>query len=115
MQQVKKLMEGIHKWNAIFLLPAGIFFDDSMQMRFGLATECILLRGFWIFDAATVATSGQDLKNGRQVEQSVQAIGGVAIVMEQPTGSRALENIVRNLGGDLPLAFTDNWNDDRMP
>jgi hypothetical protein len=115
MQHVKKWMEGIHRWNVIFLLSAGIFFDDSMWTRFGLAAECTLLRGVWIFEAATVVGSGQDLRTGGQVEQSVQAIGGVAIVMEHPTGSRAVENIVRTLGGQLPLAFTDTWNEDRMP
>jgi hypothetical protein len=62
-----------------------------------------------------VAASGQDLKNNKQVEQSMQAIGGVAIVMEHPTGSRAVENIVRIPGGQLPLTFTDSWNEDRMP
>ena len=45
----------------------------------------------------------------------MQAIGGVVIVMEHPTGSRKVENILRNPRGDLPLAFTDNWNKDRMP
>jgi hypothetical protein len=44
----------------------------------------------------------------------VQAIGGVAIVMEHPNGSRAVENIVRTPGGQLPLAFTDSWNEDKM-
>jgi hypothetical protein len=112
---VKKWMEGIHRWNAVFLLPVGIFFDDSMRTRFGLAAECTLLRGVWIFEAATVAGFRQDLRNGGQVEQSVQAIGGVAIVMEHPIGSRAVENIVRTQGGQLPLAFTDSWNEDRMP
>ena len=115
MQLVKKWMAGIHRWNAIFLLPAGVFFDDSMRTRFGLAAECTLLCGFWIFDVATVATSGQELKNGGQVEQFVQAIGGVAIVMEYPTGSRAIENIVRIPQGELRVAFTDSWNEDRMP
>jgi hypothetical protein len=62
-----------------------------------------------------VAASGQDLRNGEQVEQSVQAIGGMVIVMEHPTGSRAVENIVRTPGGQLPLAFIDSWNEDRMP
>jgi hypothetical protein len=108
-------MEGIHRWNAVFLLPTRIFFDESMRTRFGLAAECTLLRGIWIFKATTVATSGQDLRNGGQVEQSVQAIGGVAIVMEHPTGFRAVENIVRIPRGQLPLAFTDSWNEDRMP
>jgi hypothetical protein len=115
MQHVKKWMEGIHKQNAVFLLPARIFFDESMRTRFGLAAECTLLRGVWIFEATTVAASRQDLKNGGQVEQSMQAIGGVVIVMEHPTGSRAVENIVRTPGGQLPLAFTDSWNEDRMP
>jgi hypothetical protein len=115
MQHVKKWMEGIHRWNAIFLLSVGIFFDESMRMRFGLAAECTLLRGVWIFEATMVAASGQDLRNGGQVEQSVQAIGGMAIVMEHPTGSRTVENIVRTPGGQLPLAFTDSWNEDRMP
>ena len=108
MQQVKKWMAGIQRWNAIFLLLAGVFFDDSMRTRFGLAAECTLLHGFWIFDAAMVTMFGQDLKNGGQVEQSVQGIGGVAIVMEHPTGSRAVENIVRIPRGELPVAFTDS-------
>jgi hypothetical protein len=86
-----------------------------MRTRFGLATECTLLRGVWIFEAATVAGSGQDLRTSGQVEQSVQAIGGVTIVMEHPTGSRAVKNIVRTPGGQLPVAFTDTWNEDRMP
>jgi hypothetical protein len=115
MQHVKKWMERIHRWNSVFLLPAGIFFDENMRTRFGLATECTLLRGVWIFEAATVAASRQDLRNSEQVEQSVQAIGGVAIVMEHPTGSRAVENIERTLGGQLPLAFIDSWNEDRVP
>jgi hypothetical protein len=68
MQHVKKWIEGIHRWNAIFLLPAGILFDESMRTRFGLAVECTLLRGIWIFEAATVVASGQDLTNGGQVE-----------------------------------------------
>jgi hypothetical protein len=92
-------MEGINKWNAEFLLHIGIFFDESMRTRFGLAAECTLLRGVWIFEAATVAASGQDLRKGGHVEQSVQAIGGVAIVIEHPTRSRAVENIVRTPGG----------------
>jgi hypothetical protein len=115
MQHMKKWMEGIHRWNAVVLLPVGIFFDESMRTRFGLATHCTLLRGVWIFEAAMVAASGQDLRNNGHVEQSVQAIGGVAIVMEHPTGSRAVENIVRTLGGQLPLAFIDSWIEDRMP
>jgi hypothetical protein len=115
MQYVKKWMEGIHRWNVVFLLLAGIFFDDSMRTRFGLAAECTLLRGVQIFKAATVAASGQDLRNGGYLEQSVQAIGSVAIVMEHPIGSRAVENIVCTPGGQLPLAFTDSWNEDRMP
>ena len=45
----------------------------------------------------------------------MQAIGGVEIVMEHPTRSRAVENIVRNLGGDLSLACTNSWNKDKMP
>jgi hypothetical protein len=115
MQHLKKWMEGIHRWNAVFLLPIGIFFDESMWTRFGLAAECTLLRGVWIFEAATVAASRQDLRNGGQVEQSVQANGSMAIVMEHSTEFRAVENIVRTPRGQLPLAFTDSWNEDRMP
>jgi hypothetical protein len=115
MQYVKKWMEGIHRWNAVFLLPTGIFFNESMRTRFRLAAECTLLQGVWIFEAATVAASRQDLRNGGHVEQSEQAIGGGAIVIEHPTGSRVVENIVCTGGGQLPLAFTDSWNEDRMP
>ena len=49
------------------------------------------------------------------MEQSLQAICSVAIVMEHLTRSRAVENIVRTLGGQLPLAFMNSWNEDRMP
>jgi hypothetical protein len=62
-----------------------------------------------------VVASGQDLGNDGQVEHSVQPIGGVAIVIEHPIGSRAVENIVRTPEGQLPLAFTNSWNEDRMP
>jgi hypothetical protein len=62
-----------------------------------------------------VVAFGQDLGNGGQVEQSVLSIGGVAIVMEHPTRSRAIENIVHTPGGQLPLAFTDSWDEDKMP
>ena len=55
-----------------------------------------------------MVASKQDLRNGRQVEQSMQAIGGVAIVMEHPTKSKVVENIVRTPGSQLPLAFTDS-------
>jgi hypothetical protein len=45
MKQVKRWMEGIHRWNAIFLLPAGLFFEESMRTSFGIRAECTLLRG----------------------------------------------------------------------
>ena len=86
-----------------------------MRTRFGLAAECTLLRGVWVFEATTVPTSRHDLRNGGLVEQSIQAIGDVAIIMEHPTGSRAVENIVRIPGGHSPLVFMDSWNEDRMP
>jgi hypothetical protein len=48
------------------------------------------------------------------VERAVQAIGGVEIVMEHPAGSRIAHNLC-NRREKLPLAFTDMWNEDRMP
>ena len=71
MQHMKKWMEGIYKWNVVFLLSTRIFFDESVRTRFGLAAEYILLRGVQIFEAAMVAASKQDLKIGRLVEQFV--------------------------------------------
>jgi hypothetical protein len=55
-----------------------------------------------------------DLRYGGQVEQAVQAIGGVAIVMEHLVGLRVAHNL-RNGRKKLPLAFTDMWNEDKMP
>jgi hypothetical protein len=86
-----------------------------MRTSFGIRTECTLLRGVWIFGAETVEAYSQDLRYGGQVEQSVQAIGGVTIMMEHPVGSRPTENVVRNRMDTLPLAFTDSWNEDMMP
>ena len=48
------------------------------------------------------------------MEQAVQAIGGVAIVMEHPADSRAAENVCKGQE-KLPVAFTDTWNDDKRP
>jgi hypothetical protein len=54
----------------------------------------------------TVPSYEHDLRYGRQVERAVQAIGGVAIVMEHPAGSRIAHNL-HNGRNKLPLAFTD--------
>jgi hypothetical protein len=62
-----------------------------------------------------VEAYSQDLRYGGQVEQFVQAIGGVTIMMEHPVGSRPTENVVHNRMDTLPLAFTDSWNEDMMP
>jgi hypothetical protein len=56
----------------------------------------------------------QDLRYNGQVERTVQAIGSVALVMEHPAGSKVAPNIRRERE-QLPLAFTDVWNEDRMP
>jgi hypothetical protein len=61
-----------------------------------------------------VPAYGQDLRYSGQVEQAVQAIGGVAIVMEHPAGLRVAQNI-RTEQEKLPVAFTDMWNEDRRP
>jgi hypothetical protein len=61
-----------------------------------------------------VLAYGQDLKYDGQVEQAVHAIGGVAIMMEHPAGSRAAQNV--HTGREkLPVAFTDMWNEDKRP
>jgi hypothetical protein len=62
MKQVKRWMEGIHRWNVIFLLPAGLFFEESMRTSFGIRAECTLLRGVWIFGTETVEAYSQDLR-----------------------------------------------------
>jgi hypothetical protein len=62
-----------------------------------------------------VEAYSQDLRYGGQVEQSVQATGGVTIMMEHPVGSRPKKNVVRNRMDTLPLAFIDSWNEDMMP
>jgi hypothetical protein len=57
-----------------------------------------------------VPAYGQDLRYGGQLEQAIQTIGGMAIVMEYPTGSRAAHN-VRTRREKLPMAFTNMWNE----
>jgi hypothetical protein len=57
MKQVKRWMEGIHRWNMIF-------FEESMRTSFGIRAECTLLRGVWIFGAETVEAYSQDLRYG---------------------------------------------------
>ena len=56
----------------------------------------------------------QDLRYDGQIEWTVKAIGGVALVMEHPTGSKVAPNVRRGQE-QLPLAFTDVWNEGRMP
>jgi hypothetical protein len=86
-----------------------------MRTSFGIRAECTLLQGVWIFGAETVEAYSQDLRYGRQVEQSMQAIGSVTIMIEHPVGSRPTENVVHNRMDTLPLAFTNSWNEDRIP
>jgi hypothetical protein len=114
LQQLRRWMAGIHQWNAIFLLPMGVFFEKSMQKTFAMSTRSTWLRGVWIFQLETVPAYMQDLRYGGQVEQAVQAIGGVAIIMEHPAGSRAAQN-VRNGREKSLVAFTNMWNEDRKP
>jgi hypothetical protein len=47
-----------------------------------MSTGSTWLRGIWIFQPETVPAYKQDLRYSGQLEQAVQAIGGVAIVME---------------------------------
>ena len=56
----------------------------------------------------------QDLRYDGQIEQTVQAIGSVALVMEHLTGSKVAPNVRRGRE-QLPLAFTYVWNEGRMP
>jgi hypothetical protein len=114
LQQLQRWMAGVHRWNAIFLLLVGLFFEEKMWETFAMSGGCTWLRGVWIFQPKTVPSSGQDLRYDGQVERAVQAIGGVAIVMEHLVGSRIVDNL-RNGSKKLPLAFTDMWNEDKMP
>jgi hypothetical protein len=110
-QQIWKWMAGIHRWTAILLFPTGLFFDQDMHEMFALSAECTWRQGVWIFQPHVVPSYTQDMRyNGR----TVQAIGGVALVMEHPVGSKVAPNIRRGRE-QLPLAFTNVWNEDRMP
>jgi hypothetical protein len=68
----------------------------------------------WIFQPHAVPSYTEDLRYDGQIERSVQAIGGVALVMEHPIGSKVAPNVRRGRE-QLPLVFTDVWNKDRMP
>jgi hypothetical protein len=37
LQQLQRWMAGIHRWNTIFLLPTGIFFEESMRETFAMS------------------------------------------------------------------------------
>jgi hypothetical protein len=113
-QQIRKWMAGIHRWTAILLFPAGKFFDHKLREMFALSTECTWRQGVWIFQPHAVPSYTQDLRYNGQVERTVQAIGGVALVMEHPARSKVAPNVRRG-GEQLPLAFTDVWNEGRMP
>jgi hypothetical protein len=86
-------MAGVHHWNAIFLLSASLFFEEKMRETFAMFGGCTWLQGVWIFQPETVPSNGQDLRYDGQVERAVQAIGGVAIVMEHLAGSRIACNL----------------------
>jgi hypothetical protein len=87
---------------------------EKMRETFAMFRGCTWLQGVWIFQPKTVPSYEQDLRYDGQVERAIQAIGGVAIVIEHPTDSRIAGNL-RNGREKLPLSFTDMWNEDRMP
>ena len=43
--QLKKRMTAIVRWNAVFLFPPGIYFDESMRTKMTLPEGCTYLRG----------------------------------------------------------------------
>ena len=85
-----------------------------MREMFALSTECTWRQGVWIFQPHAVPLYTQDLRYDGQIEQTVQAIGGMALMMEHQAGSKVAPNLCRGRE-DLPLAITDVWNKDRMP
>jgi hypothetical protein len=106
LQQLQRWMAGIHRWNAIFLLRAGLFFEENMWKTFVMSVGCTWLQCVWIFQLETVPSYEHDMRYAGQVERAVQAIGGVAVVMEHTVGSRIAGNL-HNRRDKLPLAFTD--------
>jgi hypothetical protein len=107
-------MAGIHRWNAVFLLSTGFFFEENVRDTLAMSAGCTWPKGVWIFQPKTVPSYEHNLRYGGQVERAVQAIGGVASVMEHPAGSRVVRNL-SNGREKLPLAFIDMWNEDKMP
>jgi hypothetical protein len=60
---------------------------------FALSAECTWQQGVWIFQPHAVPLYTQDLRYDGQIEQTVQAIGGVALVIEHPTGLKVAPNV----------------------
>jgi hypothetical protein len=114
LRQLQRWMINITRWNAVFLLPAGTYFEQGMRDLIAMSPECSWLRGVWMFQPQTVPTYVHDLKHGGQVERGVQVLGDVAIIMHHPHESRVSQNVRRGMN-KLPVVFEDKWTDGRMP
>ena len=56
-----------------------------------------------------------DVRVGNKLQQSVQAIGDIAIVMMHSIATRAVENVRLHGHEQVPLVFMDSWSEERMP
>ena len=107
-------MAGVHRWNAVFLFLVGIDFEERMRELVVMPPQSTTRRGIWIFQSETVTTNVRNLVYGREVERRMQPIGDVGILMQFPKDSSATPNL-RQSTENLPLAFFDMWNEERMP
>ena len=113
-EQLKNWMSFLLRWNAIFLFPAGIYFDEEMRSKMCLPERCHWLHGLWLFKAQTVTSYTHDLRHGEQKVRGVQAVGNVGIIMYYPVEGGPLENLPRSMD-ELPVVFEDSWNGDVLP
>lgn len=49
LRQLQRWMINITRWNAVFLLPAGTYFEQGMRDLIAMSPECTWLRGVWMF------------------------------------------------------------------
>ena len=79
--QMQNWMSSIVRWNAIFLLPPSVYFDEAMDRRMILLENCLCLKGTWIFKPQAISSYVHDICHGGQRQCGVLAVRDIVIIM----------------------------------
>jgi hypothetical protein len=114
MLRLERWMDGIERWNIIFLLPPGEHMKEKVRESIQAQSTLHCFSGMWGFDRQHIKTYKGDYKEGSTMVQQWEAPGEVFIVLRYPEGAaQAPSYVVKD--EPLPLLFQDVWRASMKP